>query len=165
MALQYNNVHIRWIGKRGMLWDELSATVSRTLKDFSPPAFLLIHLGANDLGRTKLKVLMEDMEREILRLRLLLPDTKIIWSDLLMRRFWCHAKSGKAMEKARKRVNLAIGGFIKKEGHFVIQHPNIRSSETNLYRFDGVHLSDLGCDVYLNNIQGGLESILSIVGI
>jgi hypothetical protein len=80
-----------------------------------------------------------------------------------MRRYRHVAKGdGKIIEKIRKRVNCAVNNFIKNEGHCVIKHPNIRASEIELYRFDGTHLSDIGNDihVYLNNLQGALETFI-----
>ena len=68
---------------------------------------------------------------------------------------------GKIIEKIRKRVNCAVNNFIKNEGHYFIKHPNIRASEIELYRFDGTHLSDIGNDIYLNNLQGALETFIT----
>ena len=58
------------------------------------------------------------------------------------------------MEKARKRVNLAVKNIVLGVGGYVIKHNN----------FDGTHLSDIGINVYLNTIQGALESFLSSSG-
>jgi hypothetical protein len=58
------------------------------------------------------------------------------------------------MEKARKRVNLAVKNIVMGVGGYVIKHNN----------FDGTHLSDIGINVYLNTIQGALESFLSSSG-
>jgi hypothetical protein len=63
-----------------------------------------------------------------------------------------------AVENSRKWVNTAAKAifFNEIQKGFIIRHPNIRVTENVLYRYDGVHLSDAG-NVYLNNIQGGLE--------
>ena len=68
---------------------------------------------------------------------------------------------GKIIEKILKRVNCAVNNFIKNEGHYVLKHPNIWASEIELYRFDGTHLSDIGNDIYLNNLQGALETFIT----
>ena len=78
-----------------------------------------------------------------------------------MRRYWHNANDGKAVEFARKRVNLAAKNAVLKEGFCVIRHSTIRAKERHLYKFDGKHLSDTGNEVYLNNIQGSLEYFLS----
>jgi hypothetical protein len=38
----------------------------------------------------------------------LFPNAKVVWSEILMRRYWHNAKDGKAVELARKPVNLAV---------------------------------------------------------
>lgn len=52
-----------------MVWSELSTTVSRAMRDFPPPALILIHLGSNDIGTIKTVKLF--------------PNCRIIWSELL----------------------------------------------------------------------------------
>ena len=123
-----------------------------------PPSYLIIQLGSNGLGKGKSCGLIIDIGR----IRLLLPNTRIIWSEILMRRYWHVAKGdGKIIEKIRKRVNCAVNNLIKNEGHYGIKHPNIRASEIELYRFDGTHFSDIGNDIYLNNLQGALETFIT----
>lgn len=160
-GLQHRRVEIRWKGIRGMSWYALTATVEDEIKFIPPPNLLVIQLGSNDLGKKKGCELINDMKRDLLRLHLLLPNTKIVWSDILMRRYWHVAeKDGKVIENMRLRVNSAIRTFIRKEGHCILRHPNIRSNELRLYRADGTHLTDLGNDIYLNNLQGALETFL-----
>jgi hypothetical protein len=65
------------------------------------------------------------------------------------------------MEKARKRVNLAVKNIVLGVGGYVIKLNNMRARDINLFRNDGTHLSDIGINVYLNTIQGALESFLS----
>jgi hypothetical protein len=90
-----------------------------------------------------------------MRFKLLLPNTKIVWSDILMRRYWHKARDGRAVERSRNRVNLAV-----KMQYCVIRRPNIRSTEITLYLHDGTHLSDTGNAVYLNNVQGAIGYFL-----
>jgi len=160
LGLLNRGYNVRWFGKRGMLWNDLTATVEQNIKEFPPPAFILIHLGANDICRTKSFDLIEDMKRDLLKISILLPNTHIIWSDLIMRRYWHWADEGKAAEIIRKRINSAINSYLSKENHYVVNHPNIRAKERDLYRFDGTHLSDLGNDIWLNNIQGVLDTLI-----
>ena len=137
---------IRWFGKRGMLWKELCGTVAHAKDRFPPPSLLLIQLGSNDLTEIKTVELVNNITSDILRIKLLFPNAKVVWSEILMRRYWHNANDGKAVELARKRVNLAVKNAVLKEGFCVIRYPNIRAKERNLlvYRFDGTHLSDTG---------------------
>lgn len=165
LGLHYRGVSIRWTGKRSMKWYEFTGTVEKALQKLPPPSFLLVQLGSNDIGTgVKTKSLIEDMERDILRIRLLLPNTKIIWSDILMRRYWSVADNpgdGPVIEGLRLRVNSAMRSYANKEGHYNIKHPNIRAKEKTLYRHDGCHLSDIGNDILLNTYQAALETFIA----
>lgn len=128
-----------------------------------PPEVLLIQLGSNDLATIKGKELIELIRLEILRLRTLFPHTKLIWSEILPRRYWHFADNQVAVEICRKRVNNAVKRIFLSdiENGCVIRHPNIMYIEKSLFRMDGVHLSEVGIDVYLNNIKGALEAFLN----
>ena len=152
---------IRWFGKRGMLWREVGGAVAQAKDRFPPPSLLLIQVGSNDLTEIKSVDLVDNITIDILRIKLLFPNAKVVWSEILMRRYWHNANDGKAVEFTRKRLNLAVKNAVLKEDFCVILHPNIRAKERNLYIFDGTHLSDTGNEVYLNNIQGALEYFLS----
>jgi hypothetical protein len=80
-----------------MVWSELSATVSRAMRDVPPPAMIVIHLGSNDIGTIKTFNLIENIETDILRFQLLFPNCRIIWSELLMTRYCHNAKKGTAL--------------------------------------------------------------------
>jgi lysophospholipase L1-like esterase len=104
--------------------------------------------------------LIQDIKRDILRLSLLLLKTHIVWSEILMRRYWHVANDGRAIELVRKCVNSAVNNFMVNENHFIVRHLNIRARERSLYRFDGTHLSNTGCEIFLNNIQRALETLI-----
>jgi hypothetical protein len=73
--------------------------------------------------------LISDIVRDILRIKLLLPNTKVVWSNILMRRYWHGADDGTAVERARKRVSCAVKKELIPEGFCVIRHLNIRARE------------------------------------
>ena len=93
---------------------------------FPPPSLLLIQLGSNDLTEIKSVDLANNITSAILRIELLFPNANVVWSEIRMRRYWHNANDGKAVELARKRVNLAVKNAVLKEGFCVIRHPNIR---------------------------------------
>jgi hypothetical protein len=80
-------------------------------------------LGFNDLGTCKGIGLIQNIERYILCLCLLLPSKRIIWSEILMRRSWHCAHNGTAIGRARKHINDDVNKFVKHDGHCVIRHP------------------------------------------
>ena len=91
-----------------------------------------------------------------------LPNTKIIWSQILPRENWRYSDNSKAMNRVRIRLNCAVatlaiilnGGYIK--------YPDLVLSSTALWSVDGVHLSDLhvGNDLFLNTLHSALDSML-----
>ena len=118
-------------------------------------------MGANDLEIKKTYELYSDSKLGRMRLKVMCPNARIVWSEILMRRYWHSAQDGRALEKSRKILNLLVRNFIQTIGGCVIRHSNIRASEKSLYRFDGTHLSNTGNEVYLNNIQDAIEQFSS----
>ena len=113
-------------------------------------ANLIIQLGSNDLGIVKGKELIELIRCDILHLWTLYPDLKLIWSEILQRRYWHNANNQVTIETSRKRVNLAIKNIFLNEIQkgCIIRHPNITVKEKSLFRYDGIHLSDVGNNIY-----------------
>ena len=164
LGLQTSGCRISWFGPRGVTWKQFTPAVGSYLDRHPSPGMILIQLGSNDLGSTKGFEFVHDIECNLLRIRVMLPDARIVWSELLQRRYWHTAREDKSMEKARKRVNLAVKNIVLGVGGYGIKHNNIRAMDINLFRNDGTHLSDIGINVYLNTIQGALESFLTSNG-
>ncbi|KAJ8316096.1 hypothetical protein KUTeg_006110 [Tegillarca granosa] len=104
-------------------------------------------------------VLRWEMKLDLLSLSKL-PNTTVVWSCILPRLFWYGARSQVAIDNVRKRTNREISSYILKLGGRVITQSDLSDKETGCYRFDGIHLSDIGNDIYLNALQGALESFL-----
>ncbi|CAC5391351.1 unnamed protein product [Mytilus coruscus] len=150
-----------WIDQRGMRLGDFNRVFEQRLLNRPLPSFLVIQLGSNDLGILTSAELFSGIECDLLRLHALYPALKVIWSDILMRRYWHNASCGQAVEKARKRVNLRVKNLVLSIGGCAIRHSNIRAKESNLFRYDGTHLSKIGNDIYLNNLQGALEKFMT----
>jgi hypothetical protein len=76
----------------------------------------------------------------------MLPNSLLIYSQILPRKKWRYNSNLKAMERARKRLNIGIRTYYYlQDGHKA------------LYADDGVHLSFWGNVIFINAIQCGLE--------
>ncbi|XP_067648936.1 uncharacterized protein [Haliotis asinina] len=162
LGLEQHGVSVRWHGRRGMQWDNLIPIVVQQLRRQPPPNILLIHLGSNDLARMPIKKLLKCIHQDLLKLKSLLPsETLVVWSDILQRRTWWGATDDRAMERKRRRFNRFGGKGVADGGGCHIKHDEISIEDQNLFRDDGVHLSDIGNDIFLNSLQGGLEAFIT----
>ena len=91
----------------------------------------------------------------------ILPGCSIIFSEMLPRRTCRFSNSTHKMEKTRKRVNRAARSFLLKQLGYVIKHPDFEDKYSGLFAKDGVHLSFIGYDIFINTLQGALETFFS----
>lgn len=143
-----------------MKWEQFDSMLYSKLGANAAPNYLVVHLGSNDLGIVPGLELFNRIICSFLRCKLLLPDTTIIYSDILPRLYWHSAKSASKIDAMRKDVNRKVKNFLKAEGGLVIRHPTITFAEKHLFRYECTHLNDLGNAVMLNDFQGGLETFL-----
>ncbi|CAG2229749.1 unnamed protein product [Mytilus edulis] len=108
-VIKYRNLVAREIGHG---YKSAKKTNKNNKKYEDPPKFLVVHVGANDLGNIKTKDLREKLIQAMTFISKDLPDTKIVWSQMLPRLKWRYSNDGKAMEKCRYRVNNAVANFI-----------------------------------------------------
>lgn len=64
------------------------------------------------------------------------------------------------LEKALRNANWEIKRVLEAGLGYYILHPEIRTCEPELYRDDGVTLSERGKDIFLNDLQQGLREDL-----
>ncbi|KAJ8304403.1 hypothetical protein KUTeg_017986 [Tegillarca granosa] len=159
LGLEKYGVQIRWCGIRGMKWSQLLTRIQRDLRNFLCPQYLEILLGSNDLVSRASDVLRWELKLDLLSLSKL-PNTTVVWSCILPRLFWYGARSQVAIDNVHKRTNREISSHILKLGGRIITQSDLSDKETGCYRFDGIHLSDIGNDIYLNALQGALEKFL-----
>ncbi|XP_077197181.1 uncharacterized protein LOC143839266 isoform X2 [Paroedura picta] len=147
------HINISWLGRRGMRWPELLEAVAAEVRSAGPPAALIIHLGGNDLPSTKRVQLKMSIIGDLVVLQRKLPGTKIIWSNIVERRFWRGAISIEAVNRSVRKINAAVSSMTLRRGGLVARHDGIMPSADVLYRGDGIHLSAMGLELWLNSIR------------
>ncbi|XP_052711628.1 uncharacterized protein LOC128185949 isoform X4 [Crassostrea angulata] len=92
----------------------------------------------------------------------LLPNTLIVWSHILPRSNWRQSLSTIEGENSRRRINSAIATFVlKKLNGASIKYPDIQITQKRLCRLDGVHLSDLGNNIYINSLKNAIVQFVT----
>lgn len=151
-----------------MQWQQLDPLVMDLLRKYPAPRFMVIHLGSNDLVTPGLtgKKLVEEIKCSFLRYNALIPQTTLVWSSILPRLYWhgVPGKLGGKINKKRVKVNKRILKFVLDLGGLVINHHNISARNVCLFRFDGTHLSDMGNDIFLNNIRAAFHIFINQLG-
>nr|XP_034303470.1 uncharacterized protein LOC117681729 isoform X2 [Crassostrea gigas] len=156
---------IIWQGIRGMVWSRLYQTIKEMLRQCNRhPTLLVIHCGGNDIGnpRNTLKGLQKYMKLTVSKITRLLPKTIIVWSHILPRRNRSLCLSNKDGENWRTRLNSALATFVvKKVCGASIKYPDILSTQGTLFRKDGIHLSDLGNELFVTSLKNALLQFMS----
>lgn len=124
-----------------------------------PPNKLVIHIGGNDIGKVRLGYLQYQLKELFVWLSQLMPETALIWSNILPRLQWRYSNNNVKMEKSRRRLNSTIATHMIKKGGCCIRYPDIQANAQFLDD-DGVHLSKLGNSIMLNTLQGALETFV-----
>ena len=127
----------------------------------SPPEILVIHCGGNDLGYVKLQVLRRRIKRCIFELNQMLPNTVLMWSQLLPRLRWRSTQNCKAMNFAALRINSFAAARVCSIGGGYIRYPEIKWGESGMFANDVVHLSRLENDMFIHNLQTELYKYFS----
>ena len=120
----------------------------------------MVHLGGNDLGLLKGKALIIQVRQDFESIWRSWPNTWIVWSNMLPRRQWREGRDVRALNRAVKNVNQEIRLFLQCRQGWVIPHPRIVVYRHELYRADGVHLSDAGNDIFLQDLRVGLRDVV-----
>ena len=150
-----------WQGRGGMRWAEIDRRVAFLLSINNPPKFLIMHCGGNDMGRLSVGDLRFAIIATMRQLACKLPQTRLVWSQILPRPQWQHQGKGKEREVGRKRINSAAGKEVILLGGCYIKYPDIVIDQSALFLPDGVHLSQIGTDIFLNTLSGALRTFIT----
>ncbi|XP_072010733.1 uncharacterized protein [Engystomops pustulosus] len=157
-------LRVRWLGYRGMKWGQVLEEFQRCVVLDKVPEVAMFHIGGNDLGARPVRELIRDIKHDLLKMRVLYPSLVVGWSDVVRRRNWRHARSVGRLNRARVKLNRAVGGFVARNGGIVVRHHELEEGRGEYWLGDGVHLNAVGMDLWALGIQGGLERAWRLVG-
>lgn len=66
------------------------------------------------------------------------------------------------LNRARAKLNRAIGRFIARNGGVVVRHKELEELDSSLLWTDGVHLNGIGFDMWSLNIREGVEKAIQL---
>lgn len=72
------------------------------------------------------------------------------------------ARSVPGLNKARAKLNRAVGRFVAGNGGLVVRHRDLEVVDGSLLRPDGEHLNEIGSDIWSLALREGLERALRV---
>ena len=160
LTLERHGINLWWQGYSGMRLNHLKSKL-RTLSSLEDtPDVIVLHVAGNDLGAYEIGDLRYFLRAQLRYNKRNNRNTKLIWSQILPRTNWRHSKNNEAMEKARKRLNSYAATRTIGMGGAYIKYPNMFLANTELWSADGIHLSNVGNERFLNSLQHALENIV-----
>jgi hypothetical protein len=140
-----------WLGRRGARVGGLAGRVGRQLRGVAVPSTIILHIGTNDVFSSSTYDIRGTIAENIWGIRRLLPNTRIIWSDILPRLFYYgEVRKGAGSRVARFYNTEARGVIYAMDNACSICHSGVLSpSNYGLFRPDGLHLSAEGLVVYI----------------
>lgn len=90
---------------------EILPKIKCLLKVEDPPNFLVLHCGGNNIPGDKGEKYVDlrlKINNTLVSLAKLLPDTVLVWSQILPRQHWRGGVDQEAMDMVRKRLNSFV---------------------------------------------------------
>ena len=107
--------------------------------------------------------LSREINKEINYLYECFPETKVIWYDILQRRSWStDRKVNVAIEKKHRRVNAFGRTAVVRQSLDMTLSADIDYQTKGFYREDGIHLSDIGLEMFMDTLRDGLIKCMGL---
>ncbi|KAM4019046.1 uncharacterized protein ACNLHF_028401 isoform 5-T5 [Anomaloglossus baeobatrachus] len=163
-TLGFTEADLHWRGYRGLRWPEvLPIILSVSRRDPSVPTVLVVHAGGNDLGLIRKTFLLRLILSDIDQFLSFFKNVVLVWSEMIPRTYWHGARNTQAMEKVRKLLNRRISEFVTSRQGVVVKHRQLEGDNHAFLLDNGVHLNDLGMDIFLSGLQDGIGKALSML--
>ncbi|XP_056397708.1 uncharacterized protein LOC130293230 [Hyla sarda] len=163
-SLGCGNVEPHWRGIPGMRWTRVLTEVVDIARTVRSGVILVVHAGGNDLCYSRVPDLITLMKADVERFSGFFPDLVLVWSEIVPRVSWQGARNAEAIERSRRLVNSRMARFVRQKGGVVVRHRELEGDNRRFMISDGVHLNDIGLDIFLSGLQDGLEQALFLLG-
>ncbi|XP_077128662.1 uncharacterized protein LOC143784353 [Ranitomeya variabilis] len=157
----FPKLEVSWRGIKGLRWRQIFLEMVDIAKRAKGPVVLVLHAGGNDLGKRKGAELYTVRSTDVERFVCLLPDMVVVWSEIIPRAVWHRAKDVKAIENSRKRINTKTSKLVRENYGIVVRHQELEGNNVASLRPDGIHLTDVGLDIFLEGLRDGVEQALT----
>ncbi|KAM9325630.1 uncharacterized protein PAF06_001776 isoform 1-T1 [Gastrophryne carolinensis] len=161
LGIPEDRARLHWAGVRGMCWEALREHTLRVAARTRPPGVLVLHAGGNDLGRVPMRRLIKSMTRDLLFFLGFFPGVVLVWSHIVPRFVWRHARDSLALEKVRVKVNKAMARFVRLNGGLSVRHVDVEGMR-GFFRSDGVHLNEMGNDLFNLALRERIEMAVEL---
>lgn len=147
---------VLWFGVRGLRLFNFESVLMDRASVWPSPDVLIVHLGGNDIGRARTMHLIMELKRLFLGCKALFPGATLCFSEVVPRRVWS-SREFWFKEKIRRRLNRSLSKFLPLLAGFSYRHVELEGFTPGLYWPDGVHLSEVGWDIFNVGIQNIIE--------
>jgi len=140
---------LEFIGGRGATPQSLKLMLARSWPKQHAPRHVVVHVGSNNLGRLSALCQREEIASLWEFLPCLSETTEFIWSDILPRASLNYTgdltpERLRKVDLVRQEVNRFGRRLALRQGGRFIKHPSIQLKHSQLFRPDGIHLSEAG---------------------
>lgn len=163
-SLGFSNLDVIWRGIRGLRWAQVLPEVVAVSRSARGPVIIVLHVGGNDLSSMRVPELITLIRSDLDRIPGFFSKVIIVWSEIIPRAAWFTTQNGAVIEGARRTINARISRFIRSQGGVVIRHFQLEGDNSHLLRPDGIHLTDIGTDIFLAGLQDGIDAALNLLG-
>ena len=154
-----------WDGIGGAKCRGVINRLTRLLHRQPFPTSLIMHLGTNDIFYATKFEIKDNVESNLEGIRRLLPNTRLIWSDILVRLQYSQEKRNGAGKRNSKSVNKKAHKVMKESlggDNKVVVHSHIFQSGrkyyqgAKLYEYDSTHPTEWGLECLRRNWSSAL---------
>ena len=139
-----------WKGTPGQKIAGFRNKINRFLRNNPFPTTVILHVGTCYILKDTTTNIRGRVEENLKVIRNLLPDTRIIWSDILPRQFYQNEATPKAGKKCTININKEAHKICRSLGnaHVIKTSRVFNPKNSALFKFDGLHLSPHGNECF-----------------